>query len=732
MTGLARWCFQHRWTVLAGWLVVIAALAGISSSIGSSYSNSFSLPGTESSKAMDLLVAQSHGRSGDVDSVVLHAKTGTLTAPAVEAKIGAVLAEMAKVPQVASVLSPFSAEGAAQLSSGGQIAYATVTFTKDSHDLATGNIQHVIDLGSSLRSADLQVEFQGQAIDGLSPPSTSSSELIGVLAAAVVLLLAFGSLLAMAIPLIAAIFALGSAILTIGLLSHILTISTIAPTIAALVGLGVGIDYALFIVTRHRTGIKAGLTPVDAAVAALNTSGRAVLFAGATVAVAMLGLLILGVGFLSGIGISAAVMLAFAVAIAVTMLPALFGVFGNRVLSRRQRAALARDGASDVHTSGPWFRWAGFVQRHPIPLTVVASTLMLALVVPFFSLRLGASDNGNNPTTSTTRQAYDLLAKGFGPGYNGPLQLVARTPSPAAAADLVRLENAIAAQPGVASVRAGLAEAGATVHTVEVTPTTSPQSADTAALIAHLRKDVIPAYSHDDLAVYVGGNTATFQDFASVLAGKIPLFIAIIVLLGSVLLMLAFRSLLIPLTAAVMNLLSAGAAFGVVVAVFQWGWGSSTLNGGAAGPIEAFLPAMMLAILFGLSMDYEVFLVSRMHEEWVKTGDNRRAVRVGQAATGRVITAAAVIMICVFMAFVLGGQRIIAEFGLGLSSAILLDALVVRTVLVPAAMQLFGRANWYLPKSIDRVLPHVTVETADVAQVPSPRPYADSIVKRSS
>ncbi len=715
MSVLARWCFRHRYIVIGLWVAVFAVLFLSGTWQGSKFGNGFSVPGTDSTKAMSLLSTAFHGQAGDADTIVFATQNGRVDTPAVEARVTSLLAQVAKVPEVGAVQSPFTTGGPGQISQDGKVAFATVTFTKQSFSLDKANVQKVVDLGSALRSSTLQVEFGGSAIGLLAGVSTSTSELVGLLAAAIVLFIAFGSLLSMAIPLIAAIFALGSAVFLIDLLSHVVSIGTIAPTIAALVGLGVGIDYALFIVTRHRNGIQAGLTPEEAAVTAMDTSGRAVIFAGATVLVAMLGLLLLRVGFLTGIGIAAAVMIAVAVVVAATLLPALFGVFGTRLLSRRQRRRLAQDGPVEVAASGPWARWASFVQKRPFPLVVIATAIMAVLAVPFFSLRLGSSDAGNNPTTDTTRRAYDLLAQGFGAGYNGPLQLVASVPDTAATADLIRLESALKAVPGVASVRVGPSQPGATVVIMSVTPTASPQSVQTSTLIDTLRRTVIPPYEQDGLKVYVGGQTATFKDFASVIGSKLPLFIVIIVALGFLLLVLAFRSVLVPLTAAVMNLLSAGAAFGVVVAVFQWGWGSSLLNAGAAGPIESFLPAMMLAILFGLSMDYEVFLVSRIHEEWVHTQDNKVAVRRGQVASGRVITAAAVIMICVFGAFVFGGQRTIAEFGLGLAVAILLDALIVRTILVPAVMQLFGRANWWLPTSIDRILPHLSVEPEDTS-----------------
>jgi putative drug exporter of the RND superfamily len=714
MTGLARWCFRHRFVVVGLWIAVLALVAVASTSMGNRYSDAFSLPGTESSKALNLLETSSlHAQSGDVDTIVIHTRTGSVTDPSVQTAVTAMLTKVAALPSVGSVRSPYTVGDAAQISADHQTAYANVTFTKLAQSLTIPDVQPVVDAGSVLRSPTLQVEFGGSGIQKLNGNPTSGSEAIGLAAAAIVLLLAFGSLLSMLIPLVAAVFSLGAAIETIGLMTHVLSIGSIAPTIAALIGLGVGIDYALFIVTRHRNGLRGGLTPEEAAVTALDTSGRAVLFAGATVTIAMMGLLILGVSFLSGVGIAAAVMVVFAVAAATTLLPAIFGLFGMRVLSRRERRRLRDSGAVDVDSSGLWARWAGYVQRKPLMLSLVATAVMLTLIVPALSLRLGSSDQGNDPASSTTRQAYDLLAKGFGPGYNGPLQIVAQASSAGDRAALTKLEATLKTTPGVASVAAPPVAPGGTISVVQLTPTTSPQSVQTVSLIDRLRHDVIPsAEAGTTLHVYVGGQTAIFKDFAGVLSGKLPLFIGVVVLLGCLLLMVAFRSIVIPLTAAVMNLLAAGASFGVVVAVFQWGWGSEALGLGKPGPVEAFLPVMMLAILFGLSMDYQVFLVSRMHEEWVATGDNRRSVRVGQAATGRVITAAAAIMICVFLAFVLGGQRVVAEFGLGLSTAILLDALVLRTVLVPAAMQLFGPANWWLPAWLDRILPHLTVEPA--------------------
>jgi len=496
------------------------------------------------------------------------------------------------------------------------------------------------------------------------------------------------------------------------------SVATIAPTLAALIGLGVGIDYALFIITRHRDGLRAGLSPEDAAVRSLNTAGRAVLFAGGTVCVALLGLLVLRLSFLDGMAYASVITVVLTMATALTLLPALLGFMGPRVLSRRERRRLTESGPQDGHTTGFWARWARFVSRRPIILALAAIVVMLTLASPVLNLRLGLSDAGNDPASSTTRKAYDLLAAGFGPGSNGPLLLVAQVGTPADTAAFGKLTQTLQRVPGVAAVAPFPSRPGAKVAVVEVIPTTAPQDVHTSDLIKHLRSTVIPAAEQGSgLRVLVGGATAIFDDFAAIISAKLPLFIGVIVGLGFLLLLVAFRNLLVPATAAVMNLLAAGASFGVVVAFFQWGWGADRLGLGRPGPVEAFLPVIMLAVLFGLSMDYQVFLVSRMHEEWVHTHDNRHSVILGQATTGRVITAAAAIMISVFAAFVFGGQRVIAEFGIGLAAAVFLDAFVLRTVLVPSVMHLFGRANWWLPRAVDRRMPHLSVEpTADAEE----------------
>jgi RND superfamily putative drug exporter len=508
-------------------------------------------------------------------------------------------------------------------------------------------------------------------------------------------------------------FALGAGLAAAGLLSSAINIATFAPQLASLIGIGVGIDYALFIVTRHRNAIIAGKTPEEAVELALNTSGRAVLFAGITVCIAILGLLLLGVSFLNGVAVATAVTVLFTMFAAVTLLPAFLGFIGIKALSRKERRRLAEEGPHEPHAVGFWNRWSAFVQRHPGRLALAAAALMVVIAIPFFSLRLGSSDAGNDPTSKTTRQAYDLLAEGFGAGFNGPLQLVAQGHDDAA---LAKLSAAVKQDPEVVAVAPVIKNQAGDVAIINVTPRHAPQDKQVSDLITRLRDHTIPGTlgTNSGERVYVGGLTAIFDDFADVLTSKLPLFIGVIVLLGCLLLMIAFRSIVVPLTAAVMNLLAAGAAFGLVTAVFQWGWDIGGLIPiGRDGPVEAFLPVMLLAILFGLSMDYQVFLVSRMHEEWAHTHDNARAVRIGQADTGRVITSAALIMILVFGSFLLQGQRIISEFGIGLAGAVAMDAFVLRTVLVPALMTIFGKANWWLPKGLDKVIPHISVDPSE-------------------
>ena len=724
MSAIARWCFRHRFAAIATWVLVLVGLGALSQAVKSDYNNSFSLPGTGSTTAQQLLAKAIPAQAGDSDTIVWQVSHGTVRDTTVTTRMSRALKQIATMPEIAAVVSPYGPHGAAQISRDGRTAYATVNFTKQANNLGKADITRVIDAAKAARAPGLNVQIGGQAIEQTEQTPLGVSSTVGVLAAAVVLFIAFGSLLAMLLPIVTAIAGVGGGLMAIAPLTHTINVVDFAPILGALIGLGVGIDYALFIVTRHRRGLQSGLTPEQAAVKAIDTSGRAVLFAGSTVCIALLGILVLGVSFLNGLAVASALTVVFTVLAAVTLLPALLGVFGMRVLSRRERRRLAV-GAPAPGAAGMWARWANTIERRPAILAVAAAAVMLVLAIPVLSLRLGSSDQGNDPSSTTTRQAYDLLADGFGPGFNGPLLLVAQTSSPVDAAALRTLEAGLPKVADVTSVRQIAATTGTEV--IQVTPGTSPEAKATSDLISTLRNDSIPAAERGTtLRVYIGGVTATFADFATVVDAKLPWFILTIVGLSFLLLVVAFRSLLIPGTAAVMNLLAAAASFGVLTAFFQWGWGTDAFGLGTAGPVEAFLPVVTLAILFGLSMDYQVFLVSRMNEEWVHGRRNSGAVRTGQVETARVITAAATIMICVFLTFSFLGSRDVAEFGIGLAAAVALDAFILRTVLVPAAMHLFGNANWWLPSSLDRRLPHLAIEPPDAAGEPA-HPLAPAI-----
>ena len=705
MKSLARFSVRRRWLVLIIWIVLIIGVNAAAQAAGTAYSNSFSLPGTDSTHALQLLEKGFPHASGDSDQIVFHSTSGQLSSDATN--ITPVINSLTMLTNVGTV-SPI------QYSTiDPTIGYVTVTFSKQANLLSTPQIQAVVSAASKLRSSALQVEFGGNAFGQLSSPKGSPGEGVGLLLTAVVLFLAFGSLWAMLLPLGVALFAIGIASGATTLLSHGLSIAQFAPILGSLIGLGVGIDYALFIVTRSRQNLRQGMGVEDAIVTAVNTSGRAVLFAGATVCVALLGMLVLGFSFLDGLGIAASVTVLITMFASLTLLPSLLAFQKHRVLSRRERARLASDGPEPALIEGGWQRWALFVSRHPRSLSLGSLVLIVLIALPIFSLNLGISDQGSDPAGSTTRMAYDYLAQGFGPGSNGPLLVVGNVTSTADVTTMQSLATTLRTAPDVAFVGPVTVNATKTVALITVVPKSSPQSLSTTTLIDEIRSHYVPAAtSTTHTGIYVGGSRALSDDFANILDSKIPLFLVVIVLLGCLLLMVAFRSVLIPLVAALMNLLAVGASFGLVVAVFQWGWGSSLIGSGS-GPIESYLPIIMIAILFGLSMDYQVFLVSRMHEEWVHSKDNRRAVTVGQGETGGIITAAALIMIAVFLGFLLTPGRPIKIFGFGLASAVFLDAFILRTVLVPSMMHFLGKANWWMPKWLDRIVPHVAVEAGD-------------------
>jgi RND superfamily putative drug exporter len=714
MRTVARWCFRHRLVVVATWLVAVIACTAVQHGVGSGYADNFSLPNTESAQATRLLQQAAPSHSGDTDQVVVAVEGGSVTDPAVRARAEAVIARVARLPDVGSITSPYSAAGAGQIAPSKQVAFATINFNRSAADMSTAESVAFDSIVSSASGHGVSFAAGGQVAEVGDPSGSSTAIPIGFVAAGLVLLAVFGTFPAMMLPLLTAAVSLGTANALDGLLSNVINMASFSSELALLIGLGVGVDYALFILTRYRQARLRGVAGEEAVLQALDTSGRAVLFAGVIVCVAMLGMMLLGVSFLYGVAIAAAITVAFTVLAALTLLPALLSLFGQRALRRADRRAIASRRFSVTDESPAWRRWTAVLARRPAVFAVIATVVMVALAAPFLSMRLGSTDASSDPDGTTTYQAYHLLAKGFGPGYNGPLLLVAGTDSPLGRAVFTHVVKETATTPGVAAVASPSfidgRDGGPGVAIADVYPTGSPQAASTSTLLDTLRSKLIPiATRGTGVRVLVGGQTAVFADFADVLTAKLPLFVAIVTLVASLLLMVVFRSLAVPLAGALMNLLTTGAALGVVTAVFQYGW-FGWLLGVSPGPIAAFAPVLMFPILFGLSMDYEVFLLSRIYEEWHHREDNREAVTHGLAATGKTITAAAAIMVLVFAAFVLGGQRIIELFGVGLASAVLIDAVIVRSVLVPGMMLLLGRANWHLPGFIERALPHLRVE----------------------
>jgi len=705
MLKLTRWTIAHRRIVVVSWIVLAIGVLAASQAVGKRNANNFSLPNTDSQRAIDLLQSRFPAQAGDADQIVFRTRTGKLTDASTRAVIAPALERIARLPHVAGVVSPYAA-GAHAVSKAGTIGFATVEFDQRANELPKAAIDRVINTAEAVRSPTLQVELGGQAIKQAQQASLGFATGVGLAAAVVVLLLSFGSLLAMGLPIVTALFGLGAGLGVIGLGSHLVDMVDFSSELALMIGLGVGIDYALFIVTRYRDAFRENGGDVKAALElAMNTAGRAILFAGATVVIALLGMFALGVSFLYGVAIAASLGVLLVLAASLTLLPALLMFTGKRVGRVRSRRSRPRETGA-----GFWFRWVGLIQRRPAWAALASTALLLVLAAPALGLRLGASDSGNDPTKQTTRQAYDLLAAGFGSGFNGPLQLAVRLPASGNTASLTRFTTAVRHTPGVASVAAPQLNPARDTAAIAVYPTTSPQSAQTTSLVKHLRSEVLPPLAKATGAtVYVGGATATQVDFAHVLSRKLPLFIGMVVLLSALLLLVVFRSLLIPLQAALMNLLSIAAALGVVQAIFERGWLAGPL-GIQPGPIDAFIPVMVFAIVFGLSMDYEVFLVSRIHEEWQHRGDASAAVREGLARTGRVITAAAAVMVAVFASFAAGDDRVLKLFGIAMATAVFLDAIVIRSILMPAVLELFGRRTWAFPSWFDRRLPRLAIE----------------------
>ncbi|MGH2596019.1 MAG: MMPL family transporter [Actinomycetota bacterium] len=703
---------RHRWHTLGIWIAAVVAIFVIGGALGGKFSDDFKLPDSESQRAYDLLAERYPAASGTSAYIVFHATGGSLEdqADAVNEALDTIVAQ----PHVSAVSNPFETPGA--VSPDGTIGYAQVAYDEPATDLGVEPFDALQAALDGVRSPDLEAEIGGEYASWGTQPSTGSSELIGLLAAMIILLIAFGSVVAMGLPIGTAVIGLATGTGLTLILASFASVPEFATILSSMIGLGVGIDYALFIVTRYRQNLHDGMEPLHAIGVSSSTAGQAVVFSGIMVSIALLGLWISGIAFVGMMATAAAIVVLVAVVAAVTLLPAFLGFAGNAIdkLSVHRKRTTAEELESKPRM---WSRWGHEVERHPWRYFVGAATVLLVLAIPLFSMKLGFPDDGTAPTSETRRLAYDLLSEGFGPGFNGPLLLAVEIDDPAALQQLDRLTTALEAAPGVAAVTPPQPNEAGNAAIIQVIPTTSPQDQATTELVRRLRADTIPAATPEGATVHVGGGTATFIDLSDRITNALPWFIGAVVLLSFLLLMVVFRSILVPLKAAVLNLLSIGAAYGVIVVIFQWGWGRSLLGVDQLIPIVSFVPMMMFAVLFGLSMDYEVFLLSRIREEYLKTGKNVESVVSGISTTARVITSAALIMIAVFLSFVSQPDPIAKMFGIGLAVAVFIDATVVRIVLVPATMVLLGDANWWLPGWLDRILPKMSLESASDPEI---------------
>lgn len=707
---LARWCYRHRWRTVILWVVALVGSISLMNVAGGDYTSDFSLPGSESQEAFDLLQEKFPARSGDVASIVFKADVG-VTDPGVREAMEGVFSRIERLPHVASVTSPYAEEGARQISPQGEIAFADVQFDVGAGEIPLEVIQELIEIGDAAEGPRLQVEFGGGPIAQAQFEPPGGAESVGFLAAVIILLITFGSLLAMFLPLVTAGIGIGIGLSLILLFANFINVPNFTPQVASMIGIGVGIDYALFIVTRYRQHLNEGLDPERAVAVALTTAGRAVVFAGIIVVISFLGILLMGFPFIEGVAVGGASAVLVTMLASITLMPALIGFVGRNI-DRFHIPRLRR-----VETTGQrsfWFRWSRIIQRRPWATGLAGLAVLVVQTIPLFSIRLGLADAGNDPEHLTTRRAYDLLSEGFGPGFNGPFILAAELSGPQDLQALGQLSEVVESTEGVAFASPPIPNdpISPTAAILTVYPTTSPQAEETEGLVRRLRQDILPAATAGTgLEVLVGGFTASGVDFTILSGERLPLLIGAVILVSFLLLMVVFRSLIVPIKAAIMNILSIGAAYGVIVAVFQWGWLGDVIGIGEPGPFEAWAPMMLFTILFGLSMDYEIFLLSRIREDYVRTRDNALAVANGVATTGRVITAAAAIMIAVFLSFVFGFDiRQIKLLGLGLAVAVLVDATVVRMILVPATMEILGDTNWWLPRWLSRLIPKVRVE----------------------
>ena len=702
VAAVGSWCVRRRWLVVVLWIVMLAGVTVAGILAGGRPDASFTVPGANAQVGAD--IAQKAFPTGNqqlAGQIVIWGESGAMSRPATRSAIGKALRDVKTLPGVTAVGDPFAPGGL--VSPDGSTAVVSIAYDLDPEKVTQATLNHLRAAMSPVADAGLHVAFQGTPAAQAENPPTHISEGLGLLAAVIVLLVTFMAVLAMAAPLISAIvgLVLGMALITVS--SSFLDISSIAPTLATMIGLGVGIDYAVFIVSRHREALRAGLPVEDALRDALASSGRAVLVAGSTVAIALLGLFLSGIPAVSMMGVAAAIAVVTAVLASLTLLPAVLGFIGVRVLRRRDRSAppLGAGEAEQVAT-GMWGAWARFVGSHPLPFLVLGVAIMAVLTVPMLQLQFGQVDAGSDPPGSTTRIAYDRMAAAFGDGVNGPIELVLSPYADEQGA--AQIAAALKDDRDVASVSPPQINAKRKVSIITVVPKSSPTSDSTQSLVDRLPTEV-RTVAGPGVAVYATGLSAGMIDLSDRIVQRLPYLIGAVLLLSFLLLVVEFRSLFVPLKAVIMNILSVSAAYGVIVAIFQWGWGGHLIGVPERVEIVAYVPMMMFAILFGLSMDYEVFLISRIREAHRSGQTTLRSVEVGLSHTARVITAAALVMITVFLAFVLVDNVVVKMFGIGLATAVLVDSTIVRLVLVPSTMVLLGDANWWLPRWLGRILP---------------------------